>query len=143
MQATLTYAEELQELAAAGNDTAEASAEAIAFYRTITPLVDKVSEQDAATIAAALAAPVAGVEAKVCGGQAPYPFGVWVPLQNPWAVSPSPPSPSEVQRTLSNALSLWVLNDLVLPGTQAAALRTPSQGSPPGAPRDTLAFLHV
>lgn len=71
-QATLTYAAELEEILAEGAqaagalpDTAEASAEAVAFYRTIAPLVAAVSPADASTIAGLLAAPVEGVEGQV------------------------------------------------------------------------------
>ncbi len=70
-QATLTYAKELQEILDAGAkvegalpDTAEASAEGTAFFRTISPLVAQVSEGDAEAIAAQLAAPTDGIEAQ-------------------------------------------------------------------------------
>ena len=42
MQATLTYAAELDELVGAGNDTAAEEAEGVAFFRTIAPLVAQV-----------------------------------------------------------------------------------------------------
>ncbi len=42
LQATLTYAQELEEQVAAGSSTDEAKAEGIAFFRTIQPLVAQV-----------------------------------------------------------------------------------------------------
>lgn len=69
-QATLTYAAKLEDIletaeAGAVPDTAGVAAEAIAFYRTIAPLVATVSPADAAEIAAVLATPAKGVEAEV------------------------------------------------------------------------------
>ncbi|KAL4442400.1 hypothetical protein ABPG77_004984 [Micractinium sp. CCAP 211/92] len=64
-QATLTYAQELEEQVAAGSSTDEAKAEGIAFFRTIQPLVAQVSPLSADTIAVALASPAKGVAAKV------------------------------------------------------------------------------
>ncbi|KAI3427249.1 hypothetical protein D9Q98_007183 [Chlorella vulgaris] len=71
-QATLTYASELQEIVEAGSetagalpDTAEAAAEGTAFFRTIAPLVAQVSEEDAATISALLAAPTATMAGEI------------------------------------------------------------------------------
>lgn len=57
LQATQTYANKLGPLVEAGNATEEESAEGIAFFRTIAPLVSQVSEEDAAAITAALATP--------------------------------------------------------------------------------------
>lgn len=42
MQATLTYAEELEDLVAADGETDAERAEGVAFYRTIAPLVAEV-----------------------------------------------------------------------------------------------------
>lgn len=71
-QATLTYAHEIQEILEAGAevagalpDTAEASAEGIAFFRTIAPLVAEVSESDAEVIASQLASPTDDIEAQI------------------------------------------------------------------------------
>lgn len=64
-QATLTYAEELEEQVAAGASTDEAKAEGIAFFRTIEPLVAQVAPASADAITVALASPAKGVAAKV------------------------------------------------------------------------------
>ncbi|KAL4447917.1 hypothetical protein ABPG75_005136 [Micractinium tetrahymenae] len=64
-QATLTYAEELEEQVAAGSSTDEAKAEGTAFFRTIAPLVAQVAPQSADAISVALASPAKGVAAKV------------------------------------------------------------------------------
>ena len=43
MQATLTYARRLEDLLKANNSTDAAAAEGVAFFRTIAPLVARVS----------------------------------------------------------------------------------------------------
>ncbi|PSC73557.1 Fe-assimilating 1 [Micractinium conductrix] len=65
VQATLTYAAELDELVGAGNDTAAEEAEGVAFFRTIAPLVAQVAADDAETIMTALMVPAKGVQDKV------------------------------------------------------------------------------
>ncbi|PSC73808.1 iron starvation induced [Micractinium conductrix] len=65
VQATLTYAEELEDLVAADGETDAERAEGVAFYRTIAPLVAEVSPADAETITTALMVPAKGVANKV------------------------------------------------------------------------------
>lgn len=65
VQATLTYADELEALVAADNATVVESAEGTAFFRTIEPLVAEVAEEDAKAIAAALGSPSKGGKAKI------------------------------------------------------------------------------
>lgn len=77
-QATLTYAAELQEIVEKGAavqgalpDTAEASAEGVAFFRAIEPLVAAVAPADAAAVADLLATPVEGMQAQVAAALQP------------------------------------------------------------------------
>ena len=76
LQATLTYARDLEDLVAAGNPTEEASAEGVTFLRTIEPLVEQVAPKQAAAVAGALLAPAAGNPLN-----APSPPHNWVQIQ--------------------------------------------------------------